>query len=236
MKRLWSIAGILVCSLLFAAVEDYWGERNSLEGAKKAYESLKAQFQQNPSSYEVAWKFARAAYHYADNFVKDKNARKTIFTEGKEAAEKATQLNPQSPEGWYWLGVCLGSWGEANGIMQSLGAVKPIMNAIAKGMAINPNWDDGAFYNLRGRVYHRAPAGISVGDKKKAESDYKQALALNPKNRTAHRFYAELLLEQGRKDEAAKLVEKGLAIPYDESNKVSEDKEIRLLQELKKKF
>lgn len=217
-------------------LEDYWGERNTLEGAKKGYETLKTLYQQDTTSYEVAWKFARAAYHYADNFIKDNKSRKQIFTEGKEAAERATKINPNAPEGWYWLGVCLGSWGEANGIMQSLGAVKPIMNAISKGMAIDPNFDGGAFYNLRGRVYHKAPAGISVGDRKKAEADYKQVIAINPRHRTAYRFYAELLLEDGRKDEARTIIEKGLAIPYDSENKVSEDKEIRLLQELKKKL
>jgi len=235
MKR-FTIGVLMLVGVMLWAEEDYWGERNSLEGAKKGYETLKALVAQKADSYEVAWKFARAAYHYAENFVKDKNQRKVIFTEGKESAEKATKLNPNAPEGWYWLGVCLGSWGEANGIMQSLGAVKPIMNAIARGMAINPNWDNGAFYNLRGRVYHRAPAGISVGDKQKAEADYKQALSLNPNNRTAYRFYAELLLDLGRKEEAATMIEKGLAIPYDASNKVSEDKEIALLQALKKRL
>ncbi|MCX7883321.1 MAG: tetratricopeptide repeat protein [Brevinematales bacterium] len=235
MKR-FLIGVLMLMGMMGWAFEDFWAERNTLEGAKKGYETLRSLSLQQPDSYEVAWKFARAAYHYAENFVKDKNQRKVIFTEGKEAAEKATRLNPNAPEGWYWLGVCLGSWGEANGIMQSLGAVKPIMNAIAKGMAVNPTWDNGVFYNLRGRVYHRAPAGISVGDKQKAEADYKQALTLNPNNRTACRFYAELLLDVGRKEEAAKMIEKGLAIPYDASNKVSEDKEISLLQALKKKL
>lgn len=216
-------------------VEDFWSERNSLEGAKKGYETLKTLAQQNPS-YEVSWKFARAAYHYAENFVKDNTLRRVIFTEGKEAAEKATTINPNAPEGWYWFGVCLGSWGEANGIMQSLGAVKPIVNAANKGIAINPGFEKGVFYTLRGRVYHRAPAGISVGDKKKAEEDYKQALILNPENRTARRFYAELLLDLGRKEEAKTIIEKGLAIPYDASNKISEDKEINLLNALKKKL
>ncbi|MGC8764673.1 MAG: tetratricopeptide repeat protein [Brevinematia bacterium] len=226
---------LLISGLSFS-FEDYWNERNSLEGAKKSYQTLKDEFKKNQDNFEIAWKLARISHFYADNFIKSNEEKKAILDSGKKAAEKATALKPDRPEGWYWLAVCLGSWGEANGIMQSLFAVKPIMDACNKGIKIAPDFENGSFFMVRGRVYQEAPAVISVGDVKKAIADYEKALKINPNNRTAYRFYAELLIEQNQKEKAKEIIEKGLAIPVDENNILSENKEIKILNGLKEKL
>lgn len=230
------ILTMLAISGILYSVEDYWNERNTKEGSKKSYITLKEEFNKNPENFEVAWKLARSAHFYADNFIKENEEKKAILDNGKKAAEKATIIAPDKPEGWYWLAVCLGSWGEANGIMQSLFAVKPIIDACNKGIKISPDFEDGNFFMVRGRVYHKAPAVISVGDTKKAIDDYEKALKLNQNNRTAYRFYTELLLEQNQKEKAKELIEKGFSIPIDEKNIVVENKEIKILNNLKEKI
>ncbi len=223
---------LLIFKLSFA-LEDFWDERNTAEGAKKGFDFLSSEFQKNDKNFEVAWKLARISHFYADNFVKGNEEKKKILETGKNAAEKATTLEPEKPEGWYWFAVCLGTWGEVNGIMQSLFAVKPIMQACNRGINIAPEFDNGNFFMIRGRVYHKAPAVISVGDTKKAALDYKKAIELNPENRTVYRFYAELLVEQNQKEKAKELIEKGLSISISKENILSENKEIKLLTKLK---
>ncbi|MCX7820764.1 MAG: tetratricopeptide repeat protein [Brevinematales bacterium] len=235
MKNLFALF-FLFCFTFSFSFEDFWGERNSPEGAKKAFETTKQEFSKNPDDFEVLWKLARISHFYADNFVKDKEEKKKVLDLGKTAAEKASSLKPESPEGWYWLAVCLGSWGEANGIMQSLSAVKPIMEACNKGIKINPEFEKGNFYMVRGRVFHKAPSVISVGDIKKAIADYEKAITLNPENRTAHRFYAELLIEQNNKEKAKEIIDRGLNIPINKDNILVESKEIKILTKLKEKF
>lgn len=225
----------LVPILNFAQEKDeIWENRNSLEGAKKAYEYYKKEYE-TKKDYDSAWKFARAAHFYTDNFIKDNELKKKLFSEGKDAAAMATNLGPNKPEGWYYFGVCLGSWAEANGIMQSLSAAGPILNSASMSINADPNYEKGVAYNLRARVYHKAPQMISVGDPKKAERDYLKALELNPNYRVAYRFYSEFLLDKGRKEEARVYIDKGLSVPYSENDKIIEDKEIKILKELKEK-
>lgn len=224
---------LLLISVIYAEAGDaLWQERNSVSGAKKVYEYYKAQYSVNPD-YEISWKFSRAAYNYADLFVKDGNTKKIIFTEGKEAGEKAVSLKPQGVEGHLYLGTCLGSWAKANGIFASLRTIPVIFEEANKAIAINPSFADAAPYLLRGNVYMKAPKGKG-GDFSKAESDFKKAINLAPNNRKGYRFYAELLVKMNQKEKAKEIAQKGLDIPIDESNKSSEEFEINELKNLLK--
>ncbi len=214
----------------YADDDSYWQNRNTADGAKAGYEYYKQQYN-NEKNYENAWKFARAAHFYADNFLTNAASKKVIFTEGKLAAESATNLDPQKVEGHYYLGICLGSWAEANGILDSLAAADLILREATKVITIDPSYEDGAGYALRGRVYQEAPGFISVGDMKKAREDYEKAIEIGHKNRTAFRFYAEMLMDSDKK-KAKDMITRGLDIPFDESNSYEENDEIKLLKEL----
>jgi hypothetical protein len=224
-----------ITGMLIAADDSYWDNRNSGAGAKAAYEYYKSAYQTD-KNYETAWKLARSAHFYADKFIKDSTLKKNIFTEGKTAAESATNLGPDKPDGYYYLGICLGSWAEANGILKSLFTAPDIVKAADKCIAIDPQFENGSAYMLRARVYQKAPGGISVGDPKKANADYIKAIEYGPNKRTAHRFYAEFLIERGNKTKAREIIDKGLAIEYNDADKITEDDEIGMLNDLKKKL
>jgi tetratricopeptide (TPR) repeat protein len=159
-----------------------------------------------------------------------------LFTEGKEMAETATNLKNDGVEGHYYLAVCLGQWGEANGVFQSLFAVPGILSEATKTIQLDPKFETAGGYMVRGRLYQQAPGGISVGDLKKSQADYEKALELAPNNRVVHRFYAELLISLGQKDKAKEVIEKGLAIPLNKNDRAIEEKEIGLLKALQKKL
>ena len=222
-------------SVLFAADDtDIWAGRNTEAGAKKAYEFYKNAAKQS-DSYEMSWKLARAAYHYAEYFVKDRREKKRLFTEGKKAAEKAVMIDSNKVQGHLYLGICLGSWAKANGIMASLRSVPLILKEGDKAIAIQPDYAGAAPYILRANVYMKAP-GIAGGNIHKAESDFRKALALAPKNRKIYRYLAQVLIRLRKRKEAKKIVEQGLMLPYDESDKLVEDSEIAKLKSLKKKL
>ncbi len=187
------------------------------------------------TNYVNAWKYARAAYFYGDNFVSDSGLRKEVLTEGKRVAEIATNLGYDKPEGHYYLAVCIGLWAEANGVLNSLFAAPDILKEATKSVEIDPAYQNAGSLMLRARVYQRAPGGISVGDVKKSRVDYEKCLEIAPNNRVAHRFYAELLLDTGQKDKAREIIAKGLAIPLDPSDRLIEEKEIALLKKMREK-
>lgn len=226
---------VLSAGMLFGAADKFWGNRNSPEGAKANYENCKAEYSK-VQNYENAWKLARAAQFYGDNYGTNLSMKLELFTEGKKMSETATNLNNGMVEGHYYLAVCLGQWGEANGVFQSLFAVPGILSESTKTIQIDPKYEDAGGYMVRARLYQKAPGGISVGDVKKSQEDYEKAIQIAPDNRTAYRFYAELLLDTGQKARAKEVIEKGLAVPLDKTDLLIEQKEIGILKELQKKL
>lgn len=224
--------GMMILPVFADTGDELWKDRHNSAGAKKVYEHYKQAYTANPD-YETSWKFSRAAYHYADTFVRDGGLKKTLFTEGKLAGEKAVSLKPQGVEGHMYLGTCLGSWAKANGILSSLRTIPVIFEHANKAIAINPSFVSGGPYLLRGNVYMKAPKSKG-GDLAKAESDFSKAIALFPDNRRAYKFYAELLIKMDKKDKAREIIQKGLNIPYDSANKSSEDLDILELKDMQK--
>ncbi|OHD56075.1 MAG: hypothetical protein A2Y33_01365 [Spirochaetes bacterium GWF1_51_8] len=231
MNRLGLIFVFMFMTIGVLTAEDQaWLDRNSSFGAKSAYEFYKEKFQ-TEKTYESAWKFARAAYFYAANFVTSSDGKKLVYTEGKNAAESAMTLNPKGFEGFYQFGVCLGSWAEMHGVGEQLGAVDKIIKACEMAIKLEPNNSDA--YLLIGRVYHKAPGWpISCGDINKAADYYTKAMKIGSKNRTLYRFYAECLIDQGKKAEAKAMIDKGLALPFDAKDKITENNEIAKLKAL----
>jgi len=225
----------LFFSLLLANI-DLWTNRNSPAGAEKAYQGAKANYQKN-KNYTTAWQFSRAAHFYADNFVQEKEAKKKIFSQGKDAALEAINLDPAGADGHYWLGANYGSWAEENGILDSLNYADDIAEEMTKVIDLDKNFKNGMPYAIRAKVYYKAPGWpLSIGDGDKAQADFTKAVALaKNKNRKVYRFYAEYLLQKGEKEKASAAIKAGLAVPLDQADLVLENKEIKLLQELQKK-
>ena len=73
----------------------------------------------------------------------------------------------------------------------------------------------GSPHLILGRLYAKLP-GIHGGDIDKAIEYYEKALAVSDNNLLAHRFLAEVLLEEGRPDEARVHLEKVLELPVEE--------------------
>lgn len=237
--RMYKRVGVFFTFLLLsvALFAEPYDNRNDPVKAKDAYQYYKAEFAKNPTSYAAAWKSARMTYFYATFIVDQKNTEllKKLYTEGKDAAEKATRLNSKGVEGWYWFGTCLGSWAEKNGIMASLGSAGKVLNAAKKACQINQAWENASPLALRGRFYQNAP-GFIGGSIEQSEKDYKKGIELAPKSRVLYRFYAELLISKKENKKAADIIEKGLAFDTDPANKLKEESEIKHLKALKKEL
>ena len=188
---------------------------------------------QASGDYARLWQYARAAYYYGEYEITNEDQKKVIFTEAKESALQAVTLEDKKPEGHYWLGVAYGAWAEANGILNSLQLAGTIAEEMTKVLAIDPTYNNGSAFMVRGRVYAKAPGWpLSVGDGSKAEADFKQALKYGPVNRKAYRFYAEYLLANGRTTEATTIIKRGLAVGYNADEGIPEKTEITKLKSL----
>ena len=232
-KFLYSILFICVFTALYSAEDPIWQNRHTEAGAKKAYEHYK-NLCQTKNNYDSCWKFARAAYFYAEHFIQKKKDQKLLFKEGRDAAAKAAELSADRVEGYYWYGVCLGSWAERISVFEQLKRLNEIKATVDRAENIDPKYDNGAIYILRGRIFHKAPGWL--GDKKQAEEDYKTAINMGTIRRVVYRFYAELLILLRRKNEAKSILETGIKLPIYEEDHMADKKELEKLKNMLSKM
>jgi tetratricopeptide (TPR) repeat protein len=146
--------------------DDLFDQRGDLAKAREGLEKYQDALLKNEDAFGVYWRMARIEYWIGDHAT-DNNEKKRVFNMGIYHAKKAVALNPERPEGHYWLGVNYGSYGEAKGVLKSLSLVSPIKQEMNKVLAIDPTFDDGGADRVLGRVYYELP-GFFGGDNKKS--------------------------------------------------------------------
>src|SRR4029079_926248 len=90
-----------------AEAEPLYEGREDMTKARTAVTALRQAHAADYGNYEAAWKLARAAFYVGDRTDND-TERDDMFREGTEAGKAATQLQPDKPEGHFWLGANYG--------------------------------------------------------------------------------------------------------------------------------
>ncbi|MBX3609643.1 MAG: hypothetical protein KF871_07065 [Hydrogenophaga sp.] len=129
-------------------------------------------------------------------------------------AHEASTLYAGRSEPLVWEGIILSSWAAERGGLGALSLVKQARSLYEKAIDIDGKALDGSAYASLGVLYHKVPGWpIGFGDKAKAEALIKQALALNPNGIDPNFFYADLLADTGRAEQAMPYLERALAAP-----------------------
>jgi len=161
------------------------------------------------SDFDSAWKLARACYWLGSHGTDEQ--RRAALERGVQAGETAAKLAPGRPEGHFWAAANMGTLAEAFGMSQGLKYRGRIKDALERVLAIQPGWQQGSAEAALGRWYARVPRLLG-GNRGKAEGFYTQALAVDPFNRLALIYYAELI-EDDRPSEARAMLQRVLEAP-----------------------
>ena len=159
--------------------------------------------------FESAWKLARACYWLGSHGTETE--RREALERGVKAGETAVMLAGDRPEGHFWMAANMGTLAEAFGMSQGLKYRGRIKEALERVLAIQPGWQQGSAEAALGRWYARVPRLLG-GNKGKAETFYKQALSVDPANRLALIYYAELIADE-RPADARALLQRVLEAP-----------------------
>jgi tetratricopeptide (TPR) repeat protein len=188
-------------------------ERESLEHAMRAVEIWAARLRANPRDFESAWKLARGRYWLGTNGLAQ-GARKAALEQGIEAGRAASQIEPNRPEGYFWLAANMGALAESFGLRQGIRYRGAIREALEKSLALDPAFLQGSADRALGRWYFKVP-GMFGGDDHKSEQHLRKALAYNENSVITRLFLAETLADLGKKDEARAQLRAALAAPPD---------------------
>ena len=186
--------------------------REDMAKARVAVATLRQAVVADYGSFEAAWKLARASYFVGDH-TQDSDEAEKMFRTGIEASKSAIKLQPQKPEGHFWLGANFG--GEAKlSTLSSLSTVTDIRTEMETVIRLDEKFQSGSAYLALGRLYLQAPKVLG-GDTSKAIDYLKKGLTLAPNNSLMKYYLAEAYQSENRDAEAKKLIEEIIATTPD---------------------
>jgi tetratricopeptide (TPR) repeat protein len=135
-----------------------------------------------------------------------------------QQAALIVQKYPGKAEPLVWQGIVTSEQANRANFFHKLGLATKARDILTKAYSINPKAEDGGAAMSLGVLYYKVPGSpIGFGDKAKAKSLLKQALAVDPNGLDANYFYGDFLLDQGDKAGARSYLQKALRAPHDPS-------------------
>jgi tetratricopeptide (TPR) repeat protein len=215
-----------------AEAEPLWEGRQDLQKARVAVAALRQARTADYGSYEAAWKLARAAFYVGDHTDND-DERDDMFREGTEAGKLAVQLQPNKPDGHFWLGANYGG-AAAHSTIANLSSFQDIKKEMEAVLKIEESYQGYSAYLGLGRLYLQAP-NVLGGDTGKAIEYLEKGLKLNPKHMLMRYHLAQAYEENNRDSEAKKQLETLLATPADPKYMAEHDDAVAKAKKLMEK-
>ena len=207
----------------------YAGRAEDLARVRSAIIMLRA----DNANYEAAWRLAKYNYYLGDNS-KDEAEQTRAFADGVQAGQQAAKLQPDKPEGHFWLGANLGGQARAS-VLSGMTSVDDIRREMKEVIRVDEGFQGGAAYLALGQSEMELPTMMG-GDPKKAIEYLEKGEKLSATNALTRYWLAKAYLATGRKAEAkAKLEEIAKMTPdpeyIPEHNKTKADAETLLKEE-----
>lgn len=150
---------------------------------------------------------------------RDKNRRAQLFEHCIAVADRALTLDANDVRGLFWKAAAMGKMAEDSGILNALRMLRPMENLLLKAVALDEQYENAGAHRALGRMYHKLPGfPISFGSNQKALAHLKRAHELFPRDIITRAFYAELLYDTGKREEARRHADFVLATPVDEED------------------
>ncbi len=214
--------------------EALYAQREDLSKAREAAQIWADRLAQNPRDFDAAWKLARARYWLGGHAPEAE--RKKLLEDGVAAARTAVALEPNKPDGHFWLAANMGALAESFGLRQGLKYRGEIRKELETVLQIDPAFQQGSADRALGRWYNKVP-GLFGGSNKESEAHLRKALTFNPQSTATLYFLAETLQDEGKKAESKEMLDRVIAAPLD-PDWAPEDREFKqkaekLLKELR---
>lgn len=201
-------------------------EKGGLDNCKKALDMCLEEVKKDPNSYKTNWMAAMACREYGNETKKAEGQGweavcKEYGKKGMGYAEKAIEMEPKKPEGYYWYGMNVGIYSDGVSILTALkeGLKDKTQNSFETVYKIDKMYDKAGPIVALGRFWQVLPWPLN--DKDKALEYYREFQKTKyyktPDAVEFNVYLGELLMESSNtKAEAKALLE--------EVPKISDDK------------
>lgn len=195
-----------------AEAETLYEGREDLTKARVAVAALRQARTADYGNYEAAWKLARAAFYVGDR-TDNEAERDDMFRDGTEAGKAAVKLQPDKPDGHFWLGANYGGTA-AHSTLANLSSFKDIKGEMEAVLKIDESYQGYSAYLGLGRLYLQAPRMLG-GDSQKAIEYLEKGVKLNPAHSLMRFHLAEAYEANNRRGEAKKQIDVLMALTPD---------------------
>ncbi|HJU92989.1 MAG TPA: TRAP transporter TatT component family protein [Pyrinomonadaceae bacterium] len=216
-----------------AEADSLYEGREDLQKARVCVVSLRQARTADYGNYEAAWKLARASFFVGDRTDND-SERDDLFREGTEAGKAAVQLQPDKPEGHFWLGANYGG-SAAHSTIANLSSFQDIKREMEAVLKIDEAYQGYSAYLGLGRLYLQAPMVLG-GDTDKAIEYLLKGIKLNPNHGLMRFHLAEAYESNNRYAEAKKQIEALMALTPDPKYAAEHKSAIEKAQKLLEKI
>lgn len=183
---------------LIGRADQFYGQREDLKQLEQGIVLLRQAAANDPNNYDANWRLAKFNFYLAGHTEGDYKER--AFREGVTAGKTAVALQPNKPEGHFWLGANYGGALEAEKItgLASIGDVRNEMDTVLK---LDEGYQDGSAYMVLGLLDLKAPK-IVGGDPQKAVTEFEKGLQFGKGNAFLRLHLAEAYQAVGRTSDA----------------------------------
>jgi len=154
----------------------------------------------DPGRYAILWTLAEMYQTKGQIVPPDRPEEKiAIWEQGATYGKRAIEVNPDGKEGHYYYMANFGAAAQLQGLFDSLWKLRKIKKELDRTYELDPNWPPVLVARAQ---YLTEMPGILGGSDSEAEALYRRAIDLDPHCSIANYFLAELLVRQGREQEA----------------------------------
>lgn len=185
-----------------AAIPDpdaLYAARMDLARARAAAAIWEMRLGKNPSDFESAAKLGRAYYWIGTHA--PLSEKRALLERGLAAGRTAVALQPNRPEGHFWIAANMGALAESFGLRLGLRYRGEIRDELLTVLRLDPGFQGGSADRALGRWYYKVP-GLFGGSTRKSEEHLRRSLTYSPGNTASLYFLAETLIAQNRTAEA----------------------------------
>ncbi len=164
-----------------------------------------------PNDYGVLWRMARYYFWLSDDDTLPNDEKSRLGKKAWEYGDRASAVNPNGVEGWYFAAVGMGNYSLGIGILKALseGIEGKFMERLSHAEKLDPKFFDGGIYTAWGRFYFKLP--WPKYDARRSEQALQKSLEVNPDHVRAMLYLADLYAKEGHEKEARALLEEAVA-------------------------
>jgi tetratricopeptide (TPR) repeat protein len=184
---------------LIAQAEDLYRQRESFERAREAVAVIRRARALDNSSYEATWRLSKYTY-YLGEYGSDEPQRLEGFREGITSGEAAIKIEPNRPEGHFWLGANLGGRAKLQGPIYALSSVPEIRREMETVIRLDEGFQNGSAFLALGQL--ELELGMLGGNPERAVEYLEKGLRYGEQNSLLRVRLAEAYLAVKRNDDA----------------------------------